>query len=402
MLPSGFPRLPRGAAFLAAALLAAVVSPARAAEAPASAPKDYTLFVGVDLAVQQGDGFQHVVGATDRALVIEAGGQLKEVPQSDANMIRISKGVKLSTVTATIANVKTDSVDRAAARAQFDAMRAYVILNDQASERQDFLQGAILAVQFSGGDLPPSGMDPGGAPPPPTTSDAIKAYADALPGLDQNVTAASTLFFKDMSERSAPTVELTFDVTSPQPLEQAYLIVVAEFAANDKAGEVARQVSARYLGHLDATPRKVKMAHTAAAPGFTFKRFQIGLFADGQEVVTNLSDSRLALTEDQAYQFVVANYLIAQKGQTRPPAPVLMTSRTDLRRRADQAPLNADIFARVDKTGALVALSADEAGTVKVGDTMAAALQKVRFAPALDKGVPVDGRVRFTLASLVN
>ncbi len=393
------PRLAAVATAFAVVLSTALSLPVRAADAPAAAPKDYTLFVGLDLAVQQDGSFHHVVGATNRGLLVEAGARTREIPTDQAAQLQISRGVKLSTAVATIDNVKTDSVDREAARLQLEAFRAFTVMTTYTADAQDRLQGqmALAATQ----NFPADNLNPD-----PATQvkvrEAEAAYQAALPGTMYNLDIAGSMLASNLTRASRPTVEISFDVSAPQPLENAYLVVVAEYAADGNANAVARQVSARSLGRIDATPRKVTMAHTASAPGYTFKRFHIGLFADGQEVATTLSNGRLALTEDQAYQFFVANYLIAQKGQTRAPVPMLMTSRADLRRRAEAAPLQADIYAKVDKNGALLALSSDEAGSVPVAAPVAAALQKVRYAPALDKGVPVAGQVKFSLASLVN
>ena len=397
---NGRPSMKSGAALLAAALLSAVVPSLRAAEGPAAEPKPYTLFVGVDLAVQQDGTFHPVVGATGRGLLVESGGQNKEVASDQAGNLRISRGVKLSTATATIANVRTESVDREAARAQLEAFQSYVAMATVAGDAYDRAAGEVIEAGTH--NWPVSDRDPDRATKTTNIVPALNAFEAALPGTSHDLDIAGSIFATNMTTRSTPTVQISFDLSAPQPLENAYLVVVAEYAAAGGSGSVARQVSARSLGRLDATPRAVTLEHPAAAPGYTFKRFYVGLFADGQEVATNLSNDRLALTEDQAYQFFVASYLVAHKDQTRPPAPMLMTSRADLRRRAGAVPLHADIYAKVDKNGALLALSSDAAGSVQVSAPVAAALQKVRFAPALDKGVPVAGLVKFDLASLVN
>ena len=126
----------------------------------------------------------------------------------------------------------------------------------------------------------------------------------------------------------------------------------------------------------------------------------MALFANGQEVATNLSEKRLALTSDQAHQFFLIDYLGSHRGATLPPAPMLMTPRSEFRRQVENTETNQIIYANIDKMGNVLAMSTDAAGTQRLPASVESALQNVRFMPALEKGTPVDGRVKVTLAQL--
>jgi len=128
----------------------------------------------------------------------------------------------------------------------------------------------------------------------------------------------------------------------------------------------------------------------------------MGLYANGQEVATNLSEKRLALTSDQAFQFFLIDYLSSHKGATLPPTAVLMTPRSEFRRQVENIPAHQMIHANVDKTGTIAMISMDAAGTQRLPAALESALQNVRFMPALEKGIPVDGRVKVTIAQLAN
>jgi hypothetical protein len=79
-----------------------------------------------------------------------------------------------------------------------------------------------------------------------------------------------------------------------------------------------------------------------------------------------------------------------------------MTPRTDFRRQVEKTETSQPIYANVDKAGTVLSISTDAAGTQKVSSAVESALQSVRFMPALNKGAPVDGSIKLTLAQLAN
>jgi hypothetical protein len=246
---------------------------------------------------------------------------------------------------------------------------------------------------------------------PDLFDDDVTLDASALPGL--NLTGGAKLGDSgssggsniDVSKSNVATgtaeVELTFELSSREPLENAYILVVANYASLTKPNEVARQISAQNFERIDSKPKRVKMTHAAAMNRLPFKKFDIALFANGQEVATNLSEKRMALTSDQAYQFFLIDYLTSHKGATVPPTPMLMTPRSEFRQRLEKTETNQAIHASVDKSGTVVALSVDTAGKEPVPASIEEALKNVRFMPALEKGAPIDGHLKMRIADLI-
>ena len=439
-------------AALAAALFTPLVSPAVLSAEAAPEPKDHVLFVGTDLAVKEDGAFYPVVGATNDSLKIDKNHRIEEVRTGKGASIRINRGVKLSSLSATISDVKMQSVDRAAARAQLAAMQSMMMLQQEADDQRDRLQGRMVlasavAVASGAGSGAPVGADISAANIKAAQGQAAADYTTALPNLSQLTASTSTLldqtiahfepiddevtidasalpglnllggsasggsglgtsatnsFVQHNTPSSTAEVELTFEISSPRPLDHAYIVVVANYASLNDPSKLARQISTREFAHLDSHPQRVKMSHAAAVNGLPFKKFEIGLYANGQEVATNLSEKRMPLTADQAFQFFLIDYLSAHKAATLPPAPVLMTPRTEFRHQVEQADANQAIYATVDKMGNTLSLSTDAEGTRKLPAALQTALQDVRFMPALKHGSPVDGRIKVTLAQLAN
>jgi hypothetical protein len=368
----------------------------------APAAKDHTLFVGTDLAVKHDGTYHHVVGADNDALKIEAGGAIESISLRKASDIRITKGVKLSTLTATISHVKTDSVARADAAAQLAAMQSNLMMNEEASMAADRAHGRmILASAVTGGGGSATGAGTSTAAISAAYQQAASDYAGALPGLSLLAGSADTLLAHKLSDTDATDVELSFDVSSPQPLEHAYLVIAADYEDPGKPGVLSRQISTRALARIDKHPQAVRLNNPTSIGGMKFKKFDIALFADGQEVATNLSENKMPMTADEAYQFFRLDYLASHKGESHPPVAMLMTSRSEFRQTVQDADLNRPLYATIDETGSVVAISADAAGQQDLPAAMKSALQNVRFVPALKGGSPVDGRLKFTLAELL-
>jgi hypothetical protein len=437
-------------AILIGLVLNCAASPQATAEV-SSAPKDHVLFVGTDLAVKEGKEFYHVVGAKKDTLQVAKGHRISEVRLGQGANIRVSRGVKLSNLSATISNIQTESVDRVSARAQLAAMQSAMALDDNARDQEDRLHGNMMMLSAVAIDPQPDrpnmrayisrgNLDA-------MQASASASYIGALPDLDRMSSAASTLLTQNqmrvdpiddeitldasalpglkllggsdvggsgisgstsnsLSQGNVSTstaeVELTFEVSSPAQLEHAYIVVVANYGSSSKPDQVARQISTKQFGHIDSHPQRVKMKHAASINGLPFKRFDMGLYANGQEVATNLSEKRLALTSDQAFQFFLLDYLSTHKGATLPPTPLLMTPRSEFRQQVEKIDGKQKIYANVDKMGKVLGISADPAGIQPLPAALESPLRNVRFMPALEKGAPVDGRVEVTLGQLAN
>jgi hypothetical protein len=185
-----------------------------------------------------------------------------------------------------------------------------------------------------------------------------KAMNDYKNNSFSTVTAVSALSTTFLTERlqgqESVDVEMSFVVSSPEPLDNAYLVVVANFGTEDK---VARQVSARALKRIDDKPQRIVVNQSASLSGLPFKKFDVALYANGQEVATNLSEKQMALTSDQAYQFFMLTHIASHTGATLPPIPMLMLPRAEFRRQLETVEASQPIFVKVDKTGSVLALS---------------------------------------------
>jgi hypothetical protein len=382
-------------------LLAADPTPA----SEPAAPKDHVLFVGTDIEIKQGDRYYPVIGATENSFLIERGQGVQAVGNIRDVKLQVKRGVKLSNRSAELANVRMESIDRAAGDARFEAMKASMQMDNVSADGMDLLQGAVTAANSVGVFYDPnSPNNVRGAAETAAAIQANKAAAidrlgNGAAGLMSQSAAANTLANEGLVPRRPTEVELSFDVSSPEPLDHAYVVVIANYESPVAS---VRQVSTQHLDRVDRKPHRVRLTLGTSVADMVFKDYIVALYANGQEIATNLSAKRVELTADDAYKFYLIEYLTANAKATKGPTPMLMLPRATFRRQIGNAEVNRLIYATVEKSGAVTRLAVDEAGAEKIPAAIETAMQNVRFMPALRDGTPVDGRMTLTLADLLD
>ena len=480
------PRLARSATGTAWLALATFCASAATGADTSASTKDHSLFVGQDVSVLVDGDYRPVVGAGRRSFLVRIGDKVREIYTNRAKAVRVSRGMKLSTMSVAITGIAASTSSDADAAEQAQSMQTAMALQSAAEDKRDFLQGqeiraeleASFADVFVAPGTPPLAKQQaradvrlaavaqaqqnympklfdGQAAIDQSTyvgSDALRAGlagsansgdgVELLPvvtdrgvrlsisgggagtgtriaitgdaksnALAEATTAAQiemppTAVPAQIVERPAihdfgngrsDRLDLDFQLSAPQTIDGAFLTVTTEYVTPGSS-EVFRRVLAQKVGTIGHSPRRIRIYETDYPTGFHITNYSINLYAHGQEIATNLSPSRLELTQEEAYQYVVADYLASHQGETHPPAAVLMAPRSELNSYQPPSALATPVYVSVSRDGKVEAVSSDPSQTTGVNPTVRAALEKFRFIPALDKGVPVAGRAKLVVA----
>jgi hypothetical protein len=458
---------------LVSSLISGLVYAAPDAGGNTAADKDHVLFVGSDFVVFK-DGKPHpVIGAGKRTVIIQEGNKKMELPLRTVKDIRISRGLKLSNLTATVDGIEavmsSDAANAEAAdqamtgialmvmgemaidKAYGDALRADMgrgaydsnskirgnetsIAAAEANQR-DTRESAVRTLQqvsmqkqtlhdwvVKNGAVQTNTSDEIEITPELSNRSASLMVASSAPGnksqagtpaadkSGDNTAAAAkqakadgperktTIHVRDAGGGQSDRFDLEFRISAQRPLDSAYVVVVTEYTAPNHPGEIYRRVLSTSVGSINSTPRKISLYQIGFPAGFTLRTFTVDVYANGQEVATNLSDTKMTFNRDEAFEYIVANYLASHQGKTLPPAAVLMAPRSELRQVAGLADARSPIYVTVDANGNVVATSADAQGQGKPTAPLLDALKHFRFIPALDKGLPTEGRARLVVA----
>ena len=188
-------------------------------------------------------------------------------------------------------------------------------------------------------------------------------------------------------------IEINFKVSSPKPLARPYIIVVAVYrATDDRANSVHNWIYAQQLSPIGSRVRREHFLKGGLTPGFTLISTEFHLYNEGKEIATDVAHKRVALTREEAFEYLVMEYVAGHKGGKAAPTPAMAALPGDFLNHLSQDEVLGTYYVKVGADGKVREVYKDEACTMKVDDGyLASGLRTIWFEPALEKGKPVEG-----------
>lgn len=398
--------LPRCALLLAS--LAPVLAPAAGAEKAAASAGPFVVFMGADLSVQQGKKYYRVEDVDGSEFVITVRGKPQFVrTRLQSNHIKIEPELKLAPVSVRLDELQggpgyTPAADprhkfNARSGAASGAAAARTLADYNATEIADTLAKVKSAavpwpereaqltqeLDKQQGDLNSADYQLG------TDYGSIGNMANALA--------------LELAEGNYDLVDVSFKISSPEPLDDPYMVVFVEFEPRGaKPGEKSTLIHAKALDPIGAEPKYIRIREGGMPVGFKYLRHEVHIYNHGREVATNVSSKRVELSRDEAREYLLIDHLGANKDATRPASAVPGSLPASARNRVSAEQLHRTCYARIAKDGRLTGLFADEAASLPVADPELASLfGDALYKPALAQGKPMEGVVRLQLADLI-
>ena len=340
---------------------------------------------------------------------------------SRVDNLRTVRGVKLSSLTANIGKIRAESL-----RIAFNSEQAELEFDSNSATRGEATMVEMKKANMRAGDAAfgPAARDWAAAREQQASAldakessisnlrdvldDATAKRADDLGRDDEHRKAAAkptaghpALPFHYDQDPFADGLTIKCEISSAAPLEKAYLAVNIRYVDPSMPRRSLQRIAIQSVPRVEKKPRKATVSLRGLPRGFRLVGCEVDLYANGQEVTTNLSDPQTAMTEDQIYQHYLSNHLSRNHGKTRPPAPLLMAPPGEVQRQIDRAGVGQDIYAQVDKQGGLMSLSMAEDQLIEVTPQIQSVMRFVRFFPGLEDGKPAEGRVKFRPADLL-
>ena len=392
---------------LAAGLGLAVRGPATAAEAPdATKPetKPYTLFMGVDIEVQYQKDFYRAHAVHDSSLVVKVGDKDILVPMNRGPVnMKVDQELKLTESFATLQELKSERAYTRAADPLLKFQReqpgnagaaAADLADNNAVANSAAYSSALSNPRVPAGQVAELGIAAGKA-------NAAAVNARMQSDFDSPAYYAGKMA-SELARQEFNAMEVTFQASSPKPLTSPYVVIVAQYREKDeKPGAAHNWIYAQELPAIGPEPRKVHILQGGLPPGFELLKLQLHLYNRGRELATNVADKQVALTRDEAVQYLLIDYLGSHKGATLPATPALGRLTPEARARLAEGQYRQPFFVKVSKDGVPLAAFVNEACSQKIEDTFAESLiLEVRFNPALEKGRPVEGVAQLKFSEL--
>jgi hypothetical protein len=399
----------KGLALLFVAHAAAVADAAGPADVNVG-PKPYTLFLGTNLSVEHGNGFHRVEDVKGSSFVIEDDNREVRVPMALGSVnLKFEQLLKLTEASANVANLKFD-------RAYTPGNDPYIKFQRNQEVQNEAINSAALAqgsmtsisqkLQIVGAGQTLQNVQGG---PAAEANQKLAAFENAVGNANQQqggqgaASTGSMDFQSTLAEGLYDAMEVSFEASAEKPLTEPYLVVIARYREkNGKPDEAHNWIYAIPLQQLSAKPLKVHFLQGGLPPGFEIENFQVHLYNRGEEIATNVAPKHMALTREQAFEYMTVEYVLGHKGATLPAEPAGANLPEDLRLRVSDAQLNQTVYAKVSKDGTAAGFFLDPLCSQRVADGyLNSVATYVHFNPALEKGQAVDGVSAFRLGPLL-
>ena len=405
-----FPRIhanpAASATILGLALLGSLAPRTGAETTKPDAAHELVLFMGLDLSVKEGKRFYQVEDVDGSEFVISVDGKNKFVrTRMQSNNLKIGRDLKIAPVSVQLDDMEGQAGYTPAAdpRLKFDRRSGAAIGAEAASRLAEYNVTEITDTLSKINPAYDGSNRKGQLEAAREVEQSNLARAEYHLSSDYSSTPSmANDLAKELAEGNFDMVDVSFRISSPEPLDDPYMVVLVEFQPRGaKPGESSLLIHAKALDPIDTKPKYIRVREGGMPVGFKFLRHEVHIYNRGREVATNASSKRVELTREEARLYLVIEHIGANKGATLDPVPVTGCLTASMLKGIAPELLNQACYVQISKEGQVRGVFADVGASRPIADAAITRLMdKAMFKPALAAGQPVDGVVRVRLADL--
>jgi hypothetical protein len=374
--------------------------------------KTHTLFMGADIAVNLDKDFCRVLGVVGSSWVVDSKGRERVISAKEGPLkMRITPVLKLTEASAWVErltdlqafsfdNDPTTRLTRAVSRSA--ALNAdYQYAANQASAVVDGTARLVRYAQLFNQAHPDAYL--GGVGTDMSRLNNMNHVANenqltqvGSPGRDISIDG------KAIQPAGLDAMDIEFDVRSGRMLQHPYVVTFTKFREKDaKPGLVHSMIYAQELHPIDEHQEHVHFVEDGFPAGFEALDFRMHIYNGAEEIATNVSENRVELTREEAFEYVKMEYIGSHIKDTLPAVPVMGRFPSDLRSLIAQGKYRDTVYVIVSKEGLADEAYVDAACTRRSEDPyLQEVVRSIRFKPALDGGKPVRATAALDLAKL--
>ncbi|MEO7413745.1 MAG: hypothetical protein ABIZ81_10335 [Opitutaceae bacterium] len=370
-------------------ICASSVLAAQKATAVPADPKTHSVFVGIDLSVTLDGQPRRILGVSKSTAEVDMGAKIRRLSPEDFRGLFFERSIKVSREFVTLDELKVEPsfksggvVDQAWAQAVQTQWMGKTIL-DIAEGRED------LDTQ------------------PPKVREMLREFegiqgAKSLMGdlakrqIEAGEVAHGALEDEARSRELFDALDVSFLASAPEPLFECYGVMVFTIRVGGVKPQVGQVVFFCEIGAIDSQPRRMKAQFSGVPPGFQFLRAEFHVYSHARELATNVAPNRVLLSERQANQFAILQYVAAQKGKTSPARVASAPPLDDALRKIADKELNLTLRFEITSTGEVKGISGSSP-TKALHDHIAS----IQFYPAVDNGKAIASTLSISLGELL-
>jgi hypothetical protein len=195
--------------------------------------------------------------------------------------------------------------------------------------------------------------------------------------------------------------EVSFRVSAPKAHSDAYGVLqltIRQPAHPELGKQHAFQVF--QLPAIGPKPRKISVTRFRLPRGFQIDAYEVHIYVDDGELVTNTSRNRVKVTKTEALQFLIMQHTHRNKGASQEPL-VLKELRPEWPRpELARDWENISVTLHITPEGTVEKSSVAGGISSPLTEELSTAVREVVFLPALAVGEPVSGTASFALGEL--
>lgn len=371
--------------------------PQRTVDSRSGPARDYRLFVGIDVKVLHQNDFTKVTNFSHNTARLGSADHATVTPAA-MGPIRFDHATKLSLAALTIdalayrATVATDPNERYQNISNSTGLSNYF-----AARADDALAFSTLNLTTPETSAPTTGGNNTAPQSTPASTGAatnpgLNKYQEQLQQTERMRNAARDGTLQTTPEAKITALQVSFEITAPQPVSDAYCVGLARIRAPD--GNLQDVVFLNELPDLGPQPTKIEVEKDGLPEKFEVLSVELHVYREGQEIVTNHSAKQFALTRDEALEYLALERISSHRGATLPAAPAWTLAPPALLGAKDPAAFDCPLTVQIDAKGNVVGIDPHTVAPPQI----AAVVRDLAFFPALDQGVAVAGTTQVNLA----
>jgi len=335
-----------------------------AGDATTTGEKEFILYSGANLKVMEGEEKYPVIGISRFSVSINRNGKTVKLPYREVGRFWIDREMKLNNRSATIHRLQIEKV------------------TDLAGETTE-KWGSILDGGYTADQGPLDNVQESFFEDNVALKNRTGGFHDSIGG--------STLLsgHSEAPEESFEGMEVRLELSSEDSITDPYVVLVTDFHDPSLPDRFFRKFMVQVLDRVGREPASIRFRQGGFPAGFEVDDSRLYLYSRGREVPTNLSEKQIALTTDEAFQYLVLEYLVGHRGETLAPRPMWVKVSTGVGEEIRAMESNPQVRLILDRKGRVVDLAVEGEGLLP--PAVAGAFRAFRFYPALEGGKPVGG-----------
>jgi hypothetical protein len=378
-------RSSRLALFLVSALaLSSTPAAAASADQPSTAPLDYQLFIGLEVYVQTGDEVGRIRHISRGKADVVLGETVRTLPLRKLQTQRFDHVAKISRTRVTIQHVRGECVVGELDESMYDVVIDQATRELQAEQEK---RGAEDSAAFYAGMNNTDG-DQAATEQARAIKEMNERALLLAPRADTDL--ASQDRFLDLEHQQAAvdatTLKVSFEVSAPQPIDAACVIVFALLRHPVDPTAAIHRVLMDRLPKIGAKPVTVRLERTGLPRGCVIESLGVHIYARGREVSSNIVRGRVDVTREEAVRL---QHLTIHAGQSLPPALLaeFLPAEAAAIVSDDQRERRVDL--KIDAHGEVIGFAFDRAKPSATDARIETMIRATPFLPALEAGTPI-------------